>query len=53
MRCYVCGKKFRGGELVVPISRYAVDEKRGDSVGRPQQYAHAKHLRALVKEEDS
>ena len=50
MRCYVCGNKFGNGELVIPISRYVTDEKRGDFVGNnPQQYAHARHLKETTE----
>lgn len=46
MRCYVCGGKFADGELVVPIMRYVVNEKRGDFVPlQGHQFLHARHIK--------
>lgn len=41
MKCYVCTKKFKEGELVVPLLRYITNEKRGDFVtAQPEYYIH-------------
>jgi hypothetical protein len=42
----VCGRKFTDGELVLPVMRYVVNEKRGDFVPmQGEQFAHARHLK--------
>lgn len=45
MRCARCGRKFKGGEDVIPMLTYVVNEKRGDFVtNNPVGYLHASHV---------
>ena len=44
MKCQVCKKRFREGEMILPIMKYVANEKRGDFVSSPVAYAHLSHL---------
>lgn len=44
MKCRTCGRPFKEGDMVIPISRYVENDKRGDFVSQSSEYAHADHL---------
>lgn len=54
LRCYACNRKFRDGDVVVPLLEYVKSEKRGDWItSQPAKAVHAHHLKALVAQEES
>lgn len=45
MRCEVCGRGFKEGDKLIPVTRYVTNERRGDFVPlNPVGYIHLRHL---------
>lgn len=44
MKCQICKKQFRDGEMMVPIMKCITNEKRGDFASSPVAYAHLSHI---------
>lgn len=49
MRCDVCKKGFKDGDMLVPLLKYTENHRRGDFVAlTPVAYVHYRHLKEAL-----
>lgn len=47
MKCWLCNRAFKQDDLLIPLEKYIVNEKRGDFTSQATVYIHASHLKKL------